>query len=97
MNVERGCLDTAVPCKGRDLVDVPVCSRQVRQTQVPEAVRSEARQIASQGHTGDCFGPCPDRDRLPMVAARLRKKQRTTFSAEFPTNAQISAEQLAGR
>jgi len=71
MNVKCGCLDTPVTRKGRDLMDVPVGSRQIGQTQMPQRMRSKPWQVASLGYTCNYLGPRPDRNRFPLISIRL--------------------------
>ena len=71
MNVQHGGLDIPMPSKSRNLVNVPVGSRQIGQTQMSQRMRSKPWQIASPGYTGDYFGPRPDRNRFPLISIRL--------------------------
>lgn len=97
MNVERGGLDISMTSKSRDLVDVPVCSRQIGQAQVPQRMGSEPWQVAFTGYTCDCFGPRPDRNRFSIIPIRLGQEQWTAFATQFPALTQISAEEFARR
>ena len=71
MNVEHGGLDIPMPSKSRNLVNVPVGSRQIGQTQMPQRMRSKPWQVASPGYTCNYFGPRPDRNRFPLISIRL--------------------------
>ena len=95
MNVEHSSLDISMPSKSRDLVNVPVGSRQIGQAQVSQRMGSEPWQIAFARYTFDHFRPRLDRNRFPQIPIRLGQEQATPFSAQFPALTQVSAEEFA--
>src|SRR6202035_4614932 len=82
MNVECRCLDVSMSGERCDFVNVPVRSRWIGQTEMPQRMGSEPGQLAFAGYPRDYLGPRPDRNRFPLIPIRLRQEQRTAFSAQ---------------
>src|SRR5256885_14829168 len=95
MNVLERCSQAPVACERSDRVQLPPSTRQIRQAEMPQRVRAEARDASSYGDAPDHLRPRPGGDRSGAIPMRLREEQRTPCQTHGAPFLEIRSKQFA--
>src|ERR1700730_6013890 len=97
VHIDHGGLYAAMAGEDRDFVDVPVRSREISETEMPQRMRREVRGSGALCNDGDDLGPGPHRDGFGAVPWRLRQEQSSALTAQGPSMFQLLTKQFVRR
>ena len=79
VDIKQCCLNAAMAGECSNLMDVPACASEVCQTEMAQGVSAEPFDMSTPRESEHHLRPTPDGDRLGVVTAGLREKERSAL------------------